>query len=121
MARRKLARIKQYDLAKARLAALKSIDQNLDLGNGLTVAIYKGGIDNFTNLLAQYNTALSTVDDLYNQCNESLAQMQDLSERMLSGVASKFGKTSSQYEMAGGTRKPEKKKPGSAKPAAPKN
>ena len=35
MARRKLARIKQYDLAKTRLAALTSIDAALDLGNGM--------------------------------------------------------------------------------------
>ena len=116
MARRKLARIKQYDLAKTRLAALKSIDPALDLGNGMVLVNYQKSVDKFTGLLTNYNTALSTVDDLYNQCNASLLEVQDLSERMLAGVASKFGKNSSEYEMAGGTRKTERKKPAPKKP-----
>ena len=116
MARRKLARIKQYDLAKTQLAALTSIDAALDLGNGMLLSNYQKSVDGFTGLLKQYNTALSTVDDLYNQCNASLAEVQDFSERMLAGVASKFGKNSSEYEMAGGTRKTERRKPAPKKP-----
>ena len=110
MARRKLARIKEYDKAKTRLAALKSIDPALDLGNGMVIGNYQKSVDNFTGLLTQYNTALSTVDDLYNQCNLGLLDVKDFSERMLAGVASKYGKNSSEYEMAGGTRKTERKK-----------
>lgn len=110
MARRKLARIKEYDLAKTRLSALKSIDANLDLGNGMTVANYEKSITDFTGMLAQYNTALSTVDALYNKCITGLQDLKGLSERMLSGVGFKFTKDSSEYEMAGGTRKSERKK-----------
>lgn len=116
MARRKLARIKEYDNAKSRLAALKSINPALDLGNGMVIGTYQTSIDNFTSLLSQYNTALSTVDDLYNKCNQSLLDVKDLSERMLAGVASKYGKNSSEYEMAGGTRKTERKKTVTKKP-----
>ena len=116
MARRKLARIKEYDNAKSRLAALKSINPALDLGNGMVIGTYQTSIDNFTSLLSQYNTALSTVDDLYNKCNQSLLDVKDLSERMLAGVASKYGKNSSEYEMAGGTRKTERKKTVAKKP-----
>jgi hypothetical protein len=36
--------VSHYDEAVTRLAALKSIDQNMDLGNGLTVAIYETGV-----------------------------------------------------------------------------
>lgn len=110
MARRKLARIKEYDKAKTRLAALTSIDPALDLGNGMVLSNFQKSVDGFTKLLGKYNAALSTVDDLYNQCNQSLLEVQDLSERMLAGVASKYGKNSSEYEMAGGTRKAERKK-----------
>lgn len=116
MARRKLARIKEYDLAKTRLAALKSIDANLDLGNGMTVANYEKSITDFTGMLSQYNTALSTVDDLYNKCIAGIAELNGLSERMLSGVGFKFTKDSSEYEMAGGTRKSERKKRTPKKP-----
>ena len=110
MARRKLKRIKEYDIAKARLAAIKSINPNLDLGNGITVAVYEAAIGDFSTTVGLYNTTLSTVDDLYNSSIAKIAVMQDLTERVLSGVASKFGKNSSEYEMAGGTRKAEKKK-----------
>lgn len=58
------------------------------------------------------------VDDFYNKCNQSLLQVKDLSKRMLTGVASKYGKNSSEYEMAGGTRKSERKKPVAKKPTA---
>jgi hypothetical protein len=76
----------------------------------MTVANYEKSINNFTDVLTQYNTALSKVDDLYNQCIAGIKEMTGLSERMLSGVGFKFTKDSSQYEMAGGTRKSERKK-----------
>lgn len=34
-----------------------------------------------------------------------------MSERMLAGVAARYGKDSSQYEQAGGVRKSERKRP----------
>ena len=116
MARRKLMRIKEYDLAKARLSSLKSIDPALDLGNGMTITNYEKSIDGFTGLLSNYNKALSTVDDLYNQCIASLTEVKGLNERMLSGVGFKFTKDNSEYEMAGGTRKSERKKSAAKKP-----
>ncbi|MEI9943344.1 MAG: hypothetical protein WDN26_03915 [Chitinophagaceae bacterium] len=116
MGRRKLERLKDIDKANSRLAALKSIDPALDLGNGLTVAGYAAEVNTFNQQLNQYNTALSVVDDKYNTCLLSLANIQDWNERMLAGVASKYGKKSSEYEMAGGTRKPERRK-GNVKPA----
>lgn len=49
-------------------------------------------------LLSNYNKALSTVDDQYNQCIASLQEVKGLNERMLSGVGFKFTKDSSEYE-----------------------
>lgn len=48
MVRRKLMRIKEYDLTKTRLSSLKSIDPALDLGNGMTISNYEKSIDGFT-------------------------------------------------------------------------
>jgi len=45
-----------------RLESLLSIDQNLDLGNGRTVAAFSAAIDDLATKLANYNTMLSTVD-----------------------------------------------------------
>ena len=111
MSRRKLNRIKSYDQARSRLSAVKSINPNLDLGNGISAVLFETKLDQFTGLLSSYNTALSMVDSLYNQCIDSLVEVQDVSERVLTGVATVYGKKSTEYEMAGGTRKSERKKP----------
>ena len=97
--------------ADVRAAALTSISPTLDLGNGLTVVAYKAAIANGQTLLDAYNTLLSQADHALNALVAAEKGLLDLSERMLGGVGSKFGKDSSQYEMAGGTRKSEKKKP----------
>ncbi len=119
MARKKLERVKEFDVAKTRLAAIKSISPTLDLGNGITAAGFQTSIDNFSSALNQYNTTLSTVDEQYNKCIANLASVKDLSERVLNGVASKYGKNSNEYEMAGGTKKSERKAP-TRKPATTK-
>lgn len=110
MARRKLIRVKDLEKGVTRLAAIKSIDSNLDLGNGITVANYEVQIKAMQTKLGAYNTTLSTVDNQYNDCNTQNDVVKDWNERILSGVATKFGKNSSQYEMAGGVRKSERKK-----------
>ena len=51
------------------------------------------------------------MDALQNQVNEAERLLADQSEQMLMGVAVKYGKNSSEYEMAGGVKKSERKKP----------
>jgi hypothetical protein len=111
MARRKLVRVPALDKGKTRLSGLKSIDPNLDLSNGLTVVAYEKEINLLEKKVDTYNTTLSTIDDLYNEYAVQLSVVKDLNERMLDGVSSKFNKNSSQYEMAGGVRKADRKKP----------
>jgi len=105
MARRKLGRVLDLEKGRKRLAGIKSIDPALDLGNDITVDNYKKEVDKMEDNLAAYNTALSTVDDLYNVCIAQQDILKDWNERVLSGVATRFGKNSSQYEMAGGVKK----------------
>ncbi|OUL19781.1 hypothetical protein BV378_31685 [Nostoc sp. RF31YmG] len=91
--------------AQRRIAGLKTIDGSLDLGNGLTVEIFSELIEDTRRKLEAHNIAVSAADQtgtLVSQAERSLA---DLSERMLTGVASKYGKGSDEYEMAGGARK----------------
>ena len=90
---------------------MKSIDAALDLGSGLTVASYKTQIDSTQTALDLYNQTLSSIDDLLNDVVAKEKVLATLNERMLTGVATKFGKDSSQYEQAGGTRASERKKP----------
>jgi len=99
------------ETAQARLAGLSSIDPALDLGSGLTVAAYREAIQDVRAKLNAYNSLLSKVDDANNALRAAEKELRSLSERMLAGVAARYGKDSSQYEMAGGTRKSEIKRP----------
>jgi len=65
-----------------------------------------------------YNALLSQADQAQNELLAAEKAIRDLSERMLAGVASKYGKDSSEYEMAGGTRKSERKRPTRKTPPA---
>ncbi|NHN27079.1 hypothetical protein FIA58_015455 [Flavobacterium jejuense] len=111
MARKKLVRVRDLEKATTRLSAVKSIDPALDLANGITIPNYEVEIKALAKKVELYNTTLSTIDDLYNDCIAQIAVLKDWNERVLTGVATKFGKDSSQYEMAGGKRKSERKKP----------
>ncbi|MBF04224.1 MAG: hypothetical protein CMP76_13105 [Flavobacterium sp.] len=115
MSRRKLARVLDLEKGITRLSAVRSIDASLDLGNGITVPNYETELNAMSSKLSAYNTALSTIDNLYNNCIAQIAVLKDWNERILTGVATKFGKNSSEYEMAGGKRKSERRKPTSKK------
>jgi uncharacterized protein YukE len=96
--------------AVTRLAALKSIDAKMELGNGLDIAKYETAIKDLQAKLERYNTNLSMLDEQLNQVQASELMLSDLSERMLTGVASRFGKDSDEYEKAGGKKKSERKR-----------
>ena len=116
--RRRISKV--LDNAQTRLAGLKSIDPALDLGGGLTVTAFGNAISDGQTKLATYNQTLATIDDQYNAVLASEKNTGDFSERMLAGVAARFGKNSSQYEQAGGVRKSERKRP-TRKPTTPPN
>ncbi len=111
MARRKLEKVPAIEKAKTRLASIKSIDPAIDLGNGITAAAFEAQISLTENKKEIYNTSLSTSDDLYNEFSAEEKVLKDWYQRVLNGVGFKYGKDSSQYEMAGGIRKSERKKP----------
>ena len=110
-----MARIKKtskiIEDAKTRLAGLKSIDFNLDLGNGITVAVFEDKLKKAGDSLESYNTSLSIADEKRNTFEIAAADLNDMYERVLLGVGAKFGKDSIEYEKAGGTRKSERKRP----------
>lgn len=97
--------------SQKRAAALASIDPALDLGGGLTLQAFNQQLASLQAKLDEYNTALSMVDELGNQLKAEEKKVLDLRERMLAGVAAKYGKDSDEYEKAGGTRKSERKRP----------
>ena len=109
MARRKRSS-KVLEKADRRIASLRSINPDLNLGNGLTVDVYTTLITDMRDRLAAYNTVLSTVDKTYNDMLVIEQKLGDYSELLLLGVATKFGKNSDEYEMAGGIKKSDRKR-----------
>ena len=103
--------------AEKRLASLTSISPTLDLGEGLTIESYAQKAALLRSQLASYNESLSFADRALNAVQDTEKQIRDLSERMLIAVAAKYGKDSYEYEMAGGTRKSERKRPQRRSPA----
>ena len=96
--------------AAQRLNALRSIDPALDLGGGLTLASFETRIDEARGTLDDYNGLLSQVDAAYNQFTAAEQGVAEYSQRMLSGIAARYGKDSDEYEQAGGTRTSERRK-----------
>jgi hypothetical protein len=108
--RRKRLSVK-LEKAEVRAASMDSIKPKLDLGNGQTLEMYWEAINALRAKQQQYNALLSTVDSLYSELLADERALGEMSEHMLSGVKVKFGRDSYEYEMAGGVRRSERKRP----------
>ncbi|QKQ73682.1 hypothetical protein FBB35_10330 [Nostoc sp. TCL240-02] len=96
--------------ADRRIESLQSISVALDFGEGLTIQAYNATINDLRSKLAAYNTALSSIDKLTDDVKNAEQAVIAMSEKMLLGVGSRYGKTSQEYEMAGGVRRGNTKK-----------
>lgn len=104
MARRK-RNSSVLERAERRIESLRSINPGLNLGSELTIEIFADTIDNLRSKLAAYNTALSSIDKLADDVRNAEKAAMTISEKMLLGVGSRYGKMSQEYEMAGGSRR----------------
>jgi hypothetical protein len=101
MARRKRTS-KVLNKAERRAAAMGSISQELDLGNGMTLNAYRQRLNALRDQQNHYNRLLSKVDQTYNDLLDAERELAEWSDLMLRAVAVVYGRSSSQYEMAGG-------------------
>ncbi len=92
------------EAAQTRRDNLKKIDPALDLGHGNTLAVYESEIVAVQTKLSAYNQILAAADNALNELQDAEKTLKKRSTKMLAGVGVAFGKDSSQYEMAGGTR-----------------
>lgn len=109
MARRKRTS-QMLEKAVRRAAGINSIDPNLDLGNGLTLPTFSTLIETMQTKENAYNSALSNLDKLYREMLETERELGDMAEHMLLGVATRYGKSSVEYGMAGGVPKNQRRK-----------
>ncbi|MCI5120230.1 MAG: hypothetical protein D3908_03375 [Candidatus Electrothrix sp. AUS4] len=107
--------------AQERATNLKAVDPTLDLGGGLTVSAFESEIATVQTALETYNTLLAQAYAALNELNDLEKNLGTLSGRMLAGVGIRFGKDSSEYEMAGGTRTSEIKRRRSKPEEEPNN
>ena len=96
---------------KKRLAGLKAIEKSLELAGDVSEATLEAAITAAQSKLEAYNQSLAMPDQLLNEYKDLVKTVNDLTARSLMGVGVKFGEDSSEYEIAGGVRKSERKRP----------
>ncbi|MGI2905250.1 hypothetical protein [Tolypothrix sp. VBCCA 56010] len=94
--------------AELRSAALKAIDLNLDLGDACNLKNLTQLIEELRTKIDAHNTAITAIDSSKTQIEQLEQTLGNLCEKMLIGIAFKYGKDSQEYEMAGGVRKSER-------------
>lgn len=101
-----MARLKRssptLEKALRRIAGMQSINPTVDFGNGLSLTEYNKRIQNLQTQLSNYNTLLSTLDEMAGRLSLIEEELRNYSERMLMGVGTYYGKDSLQYLQAGG-------------------
>jgi hypothetical protein len=105
---------KVLEKASVRAAGLRSIGPE-DFGGGLTSASFDAAVAETRRKLDDYNEALSLVDEKANILADSEKLLLDYNDRVLAGVAAKYGRNSNQYEKVGGKRRDDRKRPTSRK------
>ncbi|MFN6465292.1 MAG: hypothetical protein RMZ41_026205 [Nostoc sp. DedVER02] len=91
--------------AELRLAGFKAIDPSMDFGDIRNLQNVTQLIEQYRSKIDAYNTALAVINSSRTEMDELDKNLNDLVEKMLIGVAFKYGKDSHEYEMAGAVRK----------------
>jgi hypothetical protein len=91
--------------AKVRISGMKSINATLDMGNGMSIQAYQSSIQDAEAKIEAYNTAIANIRQMESEAIAAEKKLAEYSERMLCTVAGYYGRTSDEYEMAGGTKR----------------
>ncbi|MEH2250174.1 hypothetical protein [Nostoc sp.] len=94
--------------AELRSAGLKVIDSNLDFGDNCDLQNLTQSIEQLRTMLDAYNIALAMIDSSKTKIDEMEKTLSNLTDKIVRGVAFKYGKNSSEYELAGGIRDSER-------------
>ncbi|MBD2243307.1 hypothetical protein [Nostoc sp. FACHB-888] len=94
--------------AQFRVAGLKAIDPNINFDDTYNLQNLTQLIDNFHNMLHDYNAAIAMIDSSRNKLDEMEKTLSQVSDKMLTWVGCKYGKNSNEYELAGGVRDSER-------------
>ncbi|MEI6343525.1 MAG: hypothetical protein WCR07_16340 [Verrucomicrobiota bacterium] len=104
--------------ADARAAALRPIEDKLDFGKSLSLAIFVAKIQVARDRVNALNTVLAEAEAARLALDDAEAEVKDLHGRILKAVLVQFGPDSDEYAMIGGTRTSARKRP-TRRPEAP--
>jgi len=99
------------ETARQRLAGLKAINPPPILGPNLTVPDYETEITGCATEQDDYNRESAAMDERKNHLDARENGLRDFNRRILSAVEAQYGRDSSEYELVGGTRLSERKRP----------
>jgi hypothetical protein len=94
--------------AQFRVAGLKAIDPNLNFDETCNLKNLTQLIEQFHNMLDDYNAAIAQIDSSRKKLDELEKTLSKVSDKMVVGVGFKYGKNSNEYELAGGVRDSER-------------
>ena len=106
------------ELARQRLAGLKSITPAVVLGGNLTVEAFEAEIEAYSTRRDGYNSKVADLDDETNQLDDHEERLNELNVRILAAVKAQYGPDSSEFEQLGGVRTSDRKR-GVRKPKPP--
>jgi hypothetical protein len=98
------------ETARQRLAGLKKIPSTT-FGPGLTKEAYEAEIDGYNDDQDSYNGDVAALDEKGNRLDAREQALADLNQRILAAVKAQFGPDSNEYELVGGVRRSDRKKP----------
>jgi len=98
--------------AEFRSAGLKAIDSSMDFGDNCSLQNLTQSIEQLRTMIDAYNTALAVIDSSKTKIDEMEKNLNDLSDKLVRGVAFKYGRDSSEYEIVGGIRESDRVRKG---------
>jgi hypothetical protein len=92
------------------------INATLDMGNGMSIKAYQASLQDAEAKIEAYNTAVANIRQIESDAIAAEKKLAEYSERMLCTVAGYYGRTSNEYEMAGGTKRTSRRRTVKKKP-----
>ena len=111
MARRMKRETKDMRDLRQKIAGMKAIDKSFDAGNGVTLITAEALLLDSDSALEATNQAVAAADDKDNILNAKNKLVRAFNKKILPAGGLKYGTDSSEYELLGGTRESERKKP----------
>lgn len=102
---KKIKESKALEKAETRVKGMKDIGASINLGNGLSLENYAAKTQALRDRIDAFNAMQAALEEAKQEIAEAEAELNDMSEHMLLGVAAIYGKQSKEYERSGGKRK----------------